>query len=90
MGEETTLNRVAPDVDLSEARDWVLHIQTKLHQWAIHRPRPLHDEVIASCALRGPRLRFLKTPRSLRAKLLKVEAILWKTNHSDVSSRDVL
>jgi RNA-directed DNA polymerase len=33
-GEETLPNGGAPDFRLAEANAWVLHIQTKLHQWA--------------------------------------------------------
>ena len=33
-GEDAPLNSGAPESDLDEARAWVLHIQTKLHQWA--------------------------------------------------------
>lgn len=33
-GEDAPLNSGASDADLDEARAWVLHIQTKLHQWA--------------------------------------------------------
>ncbi|HEY5477597.1 MAG TPA: group II intron reverse transcriptase/maturase [Tepidiformaceae bacterium] len=33
-GEDAPPNSGAPDSDLAEARAWVLHIQTKLHQWA--------------------------------------------------------
>lgn len=33
-GEDALLNSGAPGGDLAEARAWVLHIQTKLHQWA--------------------------------------------------------
>jgi RNA-directed DNA polymerase len=32
--EDASLNSDAPGADLIEARAWVLHIQTKLHQWA--------------------------------------------------------
>jgi RNA-directed DNA polymerase len=44
-GEETTLNRDAPDGDLYEARAWVLHIQTKLHQWAKNDPGKRFDDL---------------------------------------------
>jgi RNA-directed DNA polymerase len=44
-GEASSLNRDAPDTDLSEARAWVLHIQEKLHQWAKNDPNKRFDDL---------------------------------------------
>ena len=44
-GEASPLNRDAPSTDLSEARAWVLHIQTKLHQWAKNDPSKRFDDL---------------------------------------------
>jgi RNA-directed DNA polymerase len=38
-------NGDAPDLDLLEARGWVLHIQTKLHQWAKADPTKRFDDL---------------------------------------------
>jgi len=44
-GEASSLNRDAPRTDLIEARAWVLHIQTKLHQWAKNDPNKRFDDL---------------------------------------------
>lgn len=44
-GEAPSLNRDAPDPDLAEARAWVLHLQTKLHQWAKQDPTKRFDDL---------------------------------------------
>jgi RNA-directed DNA polymerase len=44
-GEAPSLNRDAPSADLIEARAWVLHIQTKLHQWAKNDPSKRFDDL---------------------------------------------
>jgi RNA-directed DNA polymerase len=44
-GEGSPLNRDAPSADLIEARAWVLHIQTKLHQWAKNDPNKRFDDL---------------------------------------------
>jgi RNA-directed DNA polymerase len=44
-GEASSLNRDAPSTNLSEARAWVLHIQTKLHQWVTTDPSKRFDDL---------------------------------------------
>ena len=44
-GEDASPNSGAPDGDLEEARDWVLHIQTKLHQWATNDSDQRFDDL---------------------------------------------
>jgi len=43
--EAAPLNRDAPEPDLSEARARVLHVQTKLHQWATNDPSKRFDDL---------------------------------------------
>lgn len=40
-------NGDAPDLDLAEARTWVLHIQTKLHQWTKADPTKRFDDLFS-------------------------------------------
>ena len=44
-GEVTTPNGDAPNEDLAEARARVLHVQTKLHQWAKLDPTKRFDDL---------------------------------------------
>lgn len=44
-GEGPPPNGSAPGTDLSEARTWVLHVQTKLHQWAKTNPTQRFDDL---------------------------------------------
>jgi RNA-directed DNA polymerase len=44
-GEGPSPNGGAPGTDLSEARAWVLHVQTKLHQWATTDPTKRFDDL---------------------------------------------
>jgi RNA-directed DNA polymerase len=44
-GEVTPPNRGAPNADLQEARARVLHVQTKLHQWAKRDPTKRFDDL---------------------------------------------
>ncbi len=44
-GEASPPNGDAPDADLAEARAWVLHLQTKLHQWAKQDPTKRFDDL---------------------------------------------
>ena len=45
-GEATPPNRGAPNADLREARARVLHVQTKLRQWAKLDPNQRFDDLL--------------------------------------------